>query len=242
MPRYVRYAVYYAPAATAPLARFAAGWLGHDPAGGAVEPIRRAGALGREAIDRITAEPRRYGFHATLKAPFALAAGANADMLAREVSRIAAGAPPVAAGPLGLTEIGPFLALCPSGDTGPLDALASRLVRDLDAMRAPLGDDERARRRADRLTTRQRRYLEDWGYPYVFEDFRFHLTLTGPLGEAERALARAALAPMVEPSTRDPFTVDDICLFGDPGGGRPFEIVSRHRLSGGSRMANASGT
>jgi hypothetical protein len=225
--RHVRYAVYYAPPPASALAAFADAWLGEGPA-----PPGIAAAFGDAERAELTAPPRRYGFHGTLKAPFRLADEVGPADLASAVARLAETAAPVRTGALALTALGPFLALCPGGDTAGLGALADRIVRDLDALRARLTAAETARRRPERLSPRQREHLARWGYPYVLEDFGFHLTLTGPLAPSVRDRVAARLAPLIAPFCRGRFEVADLCIFGDPGPGRSFELLSRHPLGG----------
>ncbi|TKA95193.1 DUF1045 domain-containing protein, partial [Cereibacter changlensis] len=90
---------------------------------------------------------------------------------------------------------------------------------------------EIARRRPERLSPRQRGYLADWGYPYVMEEFRFHLTLTGDLPEAEAAQVEAVLAPVLAPLLPRPFRIGSLCLFGEAADGR-FRLLERVALTG----------
>ncbi|MGE0233334.1 MAG: DUF1045 domain-containing protein, partial [Flavobacteriaceae bacterium] len=68
----MRVAIYFAPAPETALWRAASAWLGRDAAHEGRQPAVLEAALGRAAADEILAAPRRYGFHATLKAPFHL--------------------------------------------------------------------------------------------------------------------------------------------------------------------------
>jgi hypothetical protein len=227
---YARYAVFWAPPPGSGLARFGAEWLGWD-AGARCRVPQPALALPRP-LDQITRTPRRYGFHGTLKPPFRLASGADATALDRSLAMLAARLPPATApGLAAATGLG-FLALMPAGPAPEPDALAAACTRDLDRFRAPPGAAELARRRAPGLTRRQEGYLTCWGDPYVFDDFRFHLTLSGRLlpGEAEAltGAANALAAPHLGPALR----LDDICLFGDPGGGQGFHLLRRYPLTG----------
>ncbi|QUS37002.1 DUF1045 domain-containing protein [Falsirhodobacter algicola] len=209
-----RYAIYYLPP-PGPLAEFGARWLGWDPQTGARHPLPPE----QEAL---TAAPRRYGLHATLKAPFRLA-GTKADLMAA-VGDLAARLSPVAPGDLTVRRIGRFLALVPGGDTGPLNAMAARIVQDLDPFRAPLTEADRARRNPERLTPAQRTLLDRWGYPFVMEEFRFHITLTGPCD-----LEPDALAPRLAPVLPAPFTLSDICLMGEDAEGF-FHLLRRYPI------------
>ncbi|HVE52299.1 MAG TPA: hypothetical protein VNB23_02820, partial [Ramlibacter sp.] len=61
-----RYAIYYAPAVGSPWWKFGAGWLGRDEQRDAPLPQPPLHGLQPDEFARVTAEPRRYGFHATL--------------------------------------------------------------------------------------------------------------------------------------------------------------------------------
>lgn len=215
MDHYRRYAVYYTPP-QGEFADFGASWLGWDAGQGAAVPQP---ALAGLDIAALTAEPRKYGFHATLKAPFRLAEGARASDLARAAQALAAQLGPVTLEGLVLTRIGPFLALTAQGDDGPLNALAAQVVEGLDPFRAPLTEAELARRNPDRLTPRQRALLDRWGYPYVLDEFRFHMTLTGALDPASMDAVTAQLGPRLAVIPR-PFTLDAISLMGEDASGR----------------------
>ena len=230
---FARYAVYWLPEDGSHLAAFGAGWLGHDPAvTGLPGQARIRLGLPDGFVDRVTTEPRRYGLHATLKAPFRLKAGATIGQLTERLRDLAISTPRHTAAPLRLTDLQGFLALCPS-DPIPDDLvrLARLIVMLLDTFRAPLTEAERARRKPSALSTKQRQNLDNWGYPYVFDDFRFHITLTGRLSEDERRRVEPPLAAAVAQFCREPLAIASIALLGDPGDGRPFKLVQRFALS-----------
>ena len=227
---YARYAIFWTPQAGSGLARFGAAWLGWDAEAGRC--VARPDAPLPRSLAEITRTPRRYGFHATLKPPFRLAAGTGAAALDRALAALAARTPPISAPGLApSTRLG-FLALMPAGPAPALDALAAACMRGLERYCAPPDAAELAQRRTRGLTPRHEHNLTRWGYPYVLEDFRFHLTLGGdlrpgeaePLIEAVTALAAPHLAPVLH--------LDDICLFGDPGAGDAFRLLRRYPLSG----------
>lgn len=231
MSDYVRYAVYYAPPAGSALALFGAAWLGRDAETGAQCGPPAGLGLSADRLAAFTAAPARYGFHGTLKPPFALACGTDRAGLESALAALAADrVPATAPAGLRLTEIGRFLALTPDPDDRAIRPLAAVAVERLDRFRAPPSDAELARRRSVQLSAPQEALLRRWGYPYVMEEFRFHLTLTGPLEPTDRAAAAAALAPLVAPFAQAPFRVDALCLFGDPGGGAPFRLLRRFPL------------
>lgn len=225
-----RYALYYAPAADSALARFGAAILGYDAATGAEVPHRVP--EGAEDWPAATTEPRKYGFHATLKAPFLLAEDVTRQDLEAAMAAFAAATRPVVLDGLAVTSIGPFCALTPVGDPQGVNDLASRAVVAFDRFRAPMTPSDRERRLKSPLTERQIRYLDDWGYPYVHEEFRFHMTLTGPLHIDIRDGVRAGLtAAYAEAVPAGPVAVDQIVLFRQAPGER-FRIVARAAFTG----------
>ena len=229
MPTYTRFALYYAPE-PGPIADFAAGWLGWDPATGAAKAHPDLPGLPRP-IAAMTAEPRKYGFHATLKAPFRLAPGQSTAALAEAVERLAGILPPLHLQGIALTHLDGFLALTPMGATEALEAFAQTIVEALDRFRAPLARAELQRRLASPLTLRQRLLLDQWGYPYVSEQFRFHLTLTGRLPTVEAAQTAAVLSPLLAPLLPAPYALSSLGLFAEVDGGL-FHILHRFGLKG----------
>ncbi|TCP63209.1 putative phosphonate metabolism protein [Rhodovulum bhavnagarense] len=229
MEGYRRYAIYYAPE-PGPLADFGAAWLGWDAETGKARPHLAIQGLPRP-VSELTETPRRYGFHGTLKAPFHLAQGSDIGVLHRSAAALAAQLHPVLLDGLHLSRLGGFLALTPRGDMTRLGALAGSVVEALDGFRAAPTPDEIAKRNPDRLSTRQQRLLERWGYPYVMEEFRFHMTLTGPLREDEAEATRGVLAPVLAPLIESPLRIASLCLFGEDKTGR-FHNLHRYTLSG----------
>lgn len=230
MDRFKRYAIYYAPPATSGLAGFGASWLGWDPRTGTEVPHPAVPGLPR-SVDEITATPRKYGLHGTLKPPFRLAEGTTVaglhDRLTAHATKTAAfmldGLQPM--------RLGRFVALVPMGNTTDLAAFAANLVQDFDDFRAPLNEAELAKRRASGLSPRQEELLTAWGYPYVLEEFRFHLTLSGALPQHDADTLVAALNSVVSPHLTAPWLINEVCLFGEAEDGR-FHILHRYALTG----------
>lgn len=219
-----RYAVYFTPP-PGPLADFGAAWLGWDMAEAREVPGPDLPAL-PVARDQITAQPRRYGLHATLKAPFRLAPGADAAALLDAIRVTAAGLPAlVLTGGLELADLSDCLALVPARPQPALDAMAAHLVEELDLFRAPLTPADHARRNPARLTPRQRALLDRWGYPFTHDQFGFHITLTGPLPDRDRQATRAALAPLLSPLLADPFPIASLTLAGEDSNGMFRELA-----------------
>ncbi|HEU0218178.1 MAG TPA: DUF1045 domain-containing protein [Stellaceae bacterium] len=225
-----RWAIYFAPAPGSALARFGAEWLGYDVASGACLPQPVLAEIDAERLRAITAEPRRYGFHATLKPPFVPAEGFALDRLEEAVAALVRTEAAFDAPPLRLSCISGFWALTLSAPCRPLQALADRCVSELDSFRAPPSAEELARRRRARLTARQDGLLVRWGYPYVMDEFRFHMTLTARLDTAEGVVVARVLEPLVAPLCRAPLVIDALSLFHQERGDAPFRLVRRFPL------------
>ena len=229
MPDFTRYAIYFAPE-PGPLAEFGAAWLGWDMARGcAVSHPAVPNPPG--PIGEITETPRKYGFHGTIKPPFALAPGRSGTDLAKAAADLCAQLPPLTLPALELTRLGRFLALTLPGDTPDLSHLAARIVRDLDPFRAPPTAQDLARRRAKSLTDTQDKLLMKWGYPYVMEEFRFHITLTGRLTKSQAEDVKSALTPVLAPLISTPLILRDLCLVGEGQDGNS-RLIQRLPLTG----------
>jgi putative phosphonate metabolism protein len=230
----VRYALYYAPRPDEALAGVANQWLGVNAETGRARPRPAIVGLPAERLEEITADPRLYGFHGTLKAPIALVDGATETDLVDAVGRFAASRKSFAVPSMTLSALGDFLALVPDGRCEALQDLADDCVIEFDEFRRPATEEELARRRVNGLTPRQDELLTRWGYPYVLEQWRFHLTLTGRLpdmGERDRVMQilRKRFLGFID----RPLQVRDLCVFRQPGPGRPFNVMARFRLGGG---------
>lgn len=228
-----RYAVYFALPRNSRLWLAAQSWLGRDcESGAALERPHLEGWTAAEA-DEVTSSPRHYGFHATLKAPFELTAGKTLADLQEAARRFGAAQPAFTAPPLKVSAIGPFLALTLSDPCPALQALAAAAVTELDNLRAPLSEADLARRLQSDLSERQRELLLAWGYPYVLEEFRFHMTLTGPIADsARRDDLRQRLAERFRPLLTQPVPVSEICLYSQDRRESPFLLRQRFRLAG----------
>jgi putative phosphonate metabolism protein len=222
-----RYAVYFAPTYGSPWWTFGAGWLGRDERDNTelVQPTLMN--VASEELRKITTAPRRYGFHATLKAPFSLSGEHTAADLTTRLEILAATLKPVPLGPLQATIFGGFVALMPKLVTNELMALAAACVTELDDLRAPLSDAELARRQMSLLQAREQALLQAYGYPYVLERFRFHLTLSEPMPLlAAQRVQQALTASVAQLNAAAPLVLDRLCLFVEPGPGQPFKRIA----------------
>ncbi|MBT2116918.1 DUF1045 domain-containing protein [Dyella sp. LX-66] len=212
----MRYAIYYCPARDSALGRFGEEWLAGADVMGLV-PARR---------DVLLADARRYGWHATLRAPFALAQGRDHGDLCRAIVKVAREHGSFVL-PLRLDRLAGFLALRPAGGSAAIDALAAACLHATDTLRAPLAA-EALRKRAAGLDAAELAYLQKYGYPYVLDRYRFHMTLAAPAAAAEEQAMQAWLAPRV--SALLPAPIDALAICREPAPGSAFETIERIAL------------
>lgn len=222
---FTRYAIFYSPPASEDWGDFATSWLGWNMQTGREVP--HPACLTDLAW---TATPRKYGLHATLKPPFRLQSGMTQADLTAACAGLAAQESPVALGPLELTRMGRFLALCPNPPCEGMDRLAAACVRGLDRFREAPSEDEVNHRRAAGLNSLQERNLLRWGYPYVMDTFRFHITLTGRVPKRQLPEVEAILKTQLVPLLPSSLSVADITLVGEAEDGR-FHLIERFPLS-----------
>jgi putative phosphonate metabolism protein len=218
-----RYALYWCPDPASNLWRWACRWLGRDPSSGVeyhCDPVLRP----------LVEEPRRYGFHATLKPPFRMAPDKDPRSFMLAVEDFAAAREPFTAPPLELADLNGFLALVLSGPSPRMERLAADCVRQFDLFRALPEQTELAKRRAHGLDPIEEANLRAWGYPYVLDRFRFHLTLTGRLKD------NCALWTRLRADTTafcaEPLKVDALAVFEQAEEGAPFRLTARFPFQG----------
>jgi hypothetical protein len=223
----IRYGLYLAPPALSDLWAFGCGVLGYDAERGADVPQIVPPSQDPASFHVLTEDPRRYGFHATMKAPFRLAEGRTVEELQAALAdfcadRTAFRLPRLEVKAVGANAAGDaFIALVEPAPTPELIALERDLVLGFEPFRAPLTDAEIARRNPDRLTERQRENLMTYGYPGVLDLFRFHLTLTGRAPAADVPRLEAELAALYAERVPEPgMLVDQVALFEQIDGGR----------------------
>jgi putative phosphonate metabolism protein len=231
MTGFPRYAIYYAAEADSALSRFGAELLGYDAHTGSELPFTDE-AL-RLATDwrEVTADPRKYGFHGTLKAPMALASGKTEAELSAACAAFAGKARSIPVIRPIVDSISGFIAMIPAEPVGELQQLAADCARDFDTFRAPLTAEDRARRNPAKLNERQRDYLDRWGYPYVMEEFRFHMTLTGRLDADRRGPIIEMLRRRFAGLRLDALAIDRISLFRQEDAESRFHIVGEWTLT-----------
>lgn len=220
----MRLAIYFVPLPETPLGGRAAQWLGRDPHTGDRSPTMGAGSLSAADVAFHTASARRYGFHATMKAPFRLADGRSESELADGFRAFCANERGFIVPRLKISQIGRFFALVPADPSPEIDAIACKTVMAFERFRAPLNDAETARRQPDKLSAAQLRNLFRWGYPHVLDTFRFHMTLTGQVPDSDRQAVAAALNEWFAPVIDQPMPFDSLSLMTEAEPGAPFLV------------------
>ena len=229
-----RYAIYLAPPQDTPLWDFGSRVLGYDAASGLERPGFAPEGIEPAIWRRITMRPRNYGFHATLKAPFRLAEGRSRSELERDLARYAASRGAFDLGPLAVTSLADdaghgFVALTQAQPSPDLVSLEAEVVAGFDHFRAPMNETERAKRKPQHLSVRQREALDRFGYPHVGPDYRFHMTLSGEVADVHEIADKLADAMANEIGTAH-LAVDALVLFEQPSASEPFRIIQRAAL------------
>ncbi|MEO1650420.1 MAG: DUF1045 domain-containing protein [Pseudomonadota bacterium] len=225
----MRYAIYFIPDPSSSLWAFGSSVLGYDSAAVADVPQPSHPLFRKPFVRTMVEGPRTYGFHGTLKAPFELKDGATLDQLMGAAAAFGVDETALSIGCLDVVEIGSFLALVPAQEPPDLKRLASRVVEHFEPFRAPLNEAGLAKRLKTPLTPEQTANLHAWGYPYVFDEFRFHMTLTGPLDEHVRRETRAGLLEIYRPIAQ-PVIIDAIAVCEQAEPGERFRTLRRFRL------------
>jgi putative phosphonate metabolism protein len=236
-----RYAIYYASARDTVLDRFGAQLLGYDAWTGAELSFPDFAVQTAPDWRELTSEPRKYGFHATLKAPLSLAPGRTEAELVAACASFAERQRPIPVIKPVVDAISGFIAVIPAERSNELDRLAADCVSSFDSFRAPLTPEDRARRNPSALTSRQRDHLDHWGYPYVMEDFRFHMTFTGRLDAARREPVLAMLRQRFAEIGLVRLAIDRIVLFRQDDASSRFRIIGQWPLREHGLSATDSG-
>ncbi|HEV7834643.1 MAG TPA: DUF1045 domain-containing protein [Caballeronia sp.] len=224
-----RIALYYAPAASSAWWHAGCEWLGRDAETGRSTgtPDEPAIAALAQTVATLTGSPRRYGWHGTLVAPFHTAEGVTPQQVLSEAREWASRITRFDA-PLSAVEMGRFVALraTRADDDESIRRVAASALHALNSLRARPSAQDAERRLASGLTERQQTLLHEWGYPYVLDEFRFHMTLSDSLDSAS---VRAAIVSLWQARAEAlgalPF--HGAALFVQPHAGAPFTLWQR---------------
>jgi hypothetical protein len=217
-----RHAVYFAPRPEHPLWAAGCSWLGRDPT--------RPDDMRPPPRPQV-GEPWRYGFHGTLKPPLRLAA--PQDEWLQAVAALAARTQRFQMPALHIDWLGDFIALLPVHPLGgehPLERLADACTLELDAFRLRSEPEPLPRRQAFELSERQRAHLQRYGYPFVLDDWRFHMTLSdglSALDAQEQAALKVEARDHFAAALQVPLVCDSLCVYVEPVQGAPFVLSHR---------------
>jgi hypothetical protein len=196
----IRLAIYYTPDTDSPLAVAAAQWLGRDVLSSGQHLPKPALSLPPERHMEIIATPFHYGFHGTIKPPFRLADGVTVEQVGDRLHEFTRRFRQFILPPLTVTYTNDFFCLQPTAPCPDLSHLAAETVKTFDAFRRVPEAAELRRRRSAGLTSQQKQLLRVWGYPYLMDEFRFHLTLTGKISDSlEKKILEEELQKRFEP-------------------------------------------
>ena len=215
-----RYAVYYTPQDDL-FYNLGSSWLGWDTILG--QPVSQPEVNNDINIEKITETPRKYGLHATIKAPFRLADGLSASELARQLRTLCLSLKPIEFS-LEVSELNGFFALTPTVKNTEIRELHTKVVCELDEFRAPPTKDELIKRRRNQLTSEQDQNLIKWGYPYIFKDFYFHITLTGKIPKNLKNTVTDEIKKLFEPVLQRKFLMSELALVGEGHDGN-FHVI-----------------
>jgi hypothetical protein len=222
-----RYGIYFCPGPSAPLYAQGSRWLGRDAMTGTLLDPGLPDHIRHEDWLRVTDSPRRYGFHATLKPPFRLADGATFDDLQTALHDFAQSHDSFYAPPLAVDLLGRFLALTLSAPSEEFSNFSADSVRHFDRLRAPATEQETAQRLRSSLSQSERAHVLQWGYPYVFDTWKFHMSLTSSMHAKSLELFEPHLRSLFAPACERPLLVDSVCIFHEPYPGGPFRLLDR---------------
>ncbi len=218
-----RYAIYYAPEPGSPLDSFGRNWFDSSNSGNVGST-----KLSAKRVGELSESSRRYGFHGTLKPPFGLNPATTLESLLNAARVFARTLSPVEIPPLELAIIGKFIALTPMTQSAALEKLSAACVRAFEAFRVPLTDEQLENYKLNRLTVHQEQMLEHWGYPYVMEEFRFHISVTDRIDDSkERYDVVEALESLAAPVLGKPTVIRELTVFGQDDIDAPMSAIER---------------
>ena len=215
-----RFAIYFSPADDTQLALFGKAVLSRTATN-----ILPLDTDHEAAWGDLLGRPRHYGFHATLKAPFELSDASSEQRLLDAVEALAQTLSTCSLAGLKVKEFNGFAALAFDQQPASVAELARLCLLELEPHRAPLSDFDYQRRDPARLSPRQRQNLSDYGYHHVLEDFDFHMTLSGALGQKKKPFL-AFLEREYARIASDTAMLDRLCVFSQRDREDPFVRIA----------------
>ncbi len=211
---YKRYAIYYAPSENSELDLFGKCLLGWDPYKGVETTKSDLSKLPSfKKFSSLVLTPKQYGFHGTIKAPFKLKNEYTYNDLENKVREISKQIHSFYFDQLIIKKLGNFIGLIPTNNLK-VNAVSNKFVEELDYLRDELSESEIKKRKPHKLTSNQKQMLFKWGYPYVFDEFKFHLTLTSKLNVVEIDDVLRSLQNILKQVNLNKISFNNICIFG----------------------------
>ena len=211
---YKRYAIYYVPSENSELDLFGKCWLGWDPYKGVETTKSDLSKLPSfKKFSSLVLTPKQYGFHGTIKAPFRLKNEYTYNDLENKVREISKQIHSFYFDQLIIKKLGNFIGLIPTNNLK-INAVSNKFVEELDYLRDELSESEIKKRKPHKLTSNQKQMLFKWGYPYVFDEFKFHLTLTSKLNVVEIDDVLRSLQNILKQVNLNKISFNNICIFG----------------------------
>ena len=227
-----RFAIYFTLEPTDPIYLLASIWLGYDLWSGKVVDQSNSPLLDENltSYSAQTSNPRQYGFHATLKPPFRLKQGESLVELDQALQNFSQQTSAFECEPLSIQQLGQFLSLCPPKPCQKLNKLAEQCVKTFDRFRAPLNQVEIKKRKPEQLSEPQKKYLEQWGYPFVCDEFQFHMTLSDKLRNPELEEISNYLKNRFSTVLGKPLVINQLCLCQQSDNNNRFRIIKQYPL------------
>ena len=226
-----RYALYFAPEPNSLWWRVGCQWLGRDASTMSELTQPAISGMTNVQMHTLTADARRYGFHATLKAPFRLAQAYDIQQLDAALSSFCEQQESFILPTPQVQWMGNFLALRPGTECAEINALATACVRHFHHFSAALTTSEITRRAKQTLSQRQRDLLLRWGYPYTEEEFRFHLTLSDTQKDLHSATSTQLRDAAVQYfSINEVLKISSIALFHEERMRADFKLLKHYNF------------
>lgn len=225
-----RYAIYFTFAQDSPMYQLGMEWLGHDIYK-KTSGIKKTLSGNNTENNILTKKARQYGFHATLKAPFRLREGTTKKQLKKTFKFYASKHRAFECNLLKVEQLGNFIALVPQKKCKKLNKLANDCTMTFETFRATLSAEEIIHRKPEKLTANQQLLLDKWGYPFVMDEFRFHITLTDALTTEKLQHTLPVLKEYFDPHLSQPLLINQIHLVRQKDKTQPFSIIESANLS-----------
>jgi len=237
MTNYKRVAIYFLPKKNSSLENFGKNLLGRD-----INKKKKISLTRRQKyfINRgftyfdelkdYCEQPAKYGFHATLKAPFRLKRNVKTKNFYDVISHIAAQHSRFKIKGLKIVYSKKFTFITSRKPNKLLINLENDLVKHLDTFRAELNKTEIKKRIPDSLTFKQNKYLKEWGYPFVFDQFKFHMTLMNQNNNKLSNKQKLELEKLIYKISNNVIEFNEISLLGENKNGH-FEEIKRFKLN-----------